>query len=129
MSEDLTELTSIYSEEDIKIMNEIYEDVRKRSQEIFYHNQGILKHVAIMTGKPFKEINENLKGLLEFVDISSIILIVDKPKGTKQTDDDCGVFKNTHVEQWGVGYTGDSFEGYVYSEFKPNMWIKIPYSC
>lgn len=52
---------------------------------------------------------------------------VGKPSGDKQNEE-FGIFKEIHVDQWAVGTEGDSFNGHIYARVK-NQWYKIPYYC
>ena len=52
---------------------------------------------------------------------------VGKPSGDKQNEE-FGIFKDIHVDQWTVGTEGDSFNGHIYARVK-NQWYKIPYYC
>ena len=56
------------------------------------------------------------------------IEIVDEPQG----DDQCerfGIWHNTWVDQWSVGDSGDSFEGFIYGQLPDKRWLKVAYYC
>lgn len=70
---------------------------------------------------------EDFKHLTEDVRIIAEITFVDKPSGRWQ-EEDYGIFKNTHVNQWNDGHAEDCYSGYIYAQVG-ERWIKIPYEC
>lgn len=103
-----------------KKMNKAMQDYFAYCDEIRNHNE------AIFNGFSKEELSD-FKALLDYCYITEKIEFVDKPEGDKQ-DEECGSFKNIHVDQWSAGMEGDLYAGFIYAKYK-NKWIKIPYSC
>lgn len=91
-----------------------------QEEEEAKHNQEILSELHY-NPQDFEDLMDGcyLNGKMEWVS---------KPKGNEQSDDDIGVFKNIHVDQWATGMSGDSYAGFIYAQIG-KRWLKIPYSC
>jgi len=94
------------------------------SEEI-KHNQSIVEEISNFCNC---DILADLQRLLDHAHVTGKLDIVNTPCGEQQNEK-CGVFEDVHVDQWSVGDSGDSFEGFVYGRFGENKWIKIPYYC
>lgn len=90
-------------------------------QEISQKNELLLNSILDETTK------NDFVDLMEFCCINGEIEFVTEPSGDKQNED-CGIFKDVHIDQWSVGMEGDSFNGFIYASVA-NKWIKIPYYC
>lgn len=89
-------------------------------KEIVDHNEKMIKCFG-------QDAEHYFEDLLWGCRIVEKIKFVDAPKGDDQ-DEEYGPFKEVHVDQWSIGDSGDSFEGYVYAKID-DRWIQIPYSC
>ena len=65
------------------------------------------------------EESEGIKGLAE---------IVKEPIGAFQKEKYGRQINGIWVEQWTVGMEGDSYEGFVCVQIKPNKYLKFKYS-
>ncbi len=96
--------------------------------EIVIHksNQRLLRAIKKVKGNTF------YKYLLEIIEQSEGMkgkaIIVDTPTGKYQDEKYGRQIKGYWVQQWSVGMEGDSFEGNVYVEIKPNKYLKFGYS-
>ena len=108
-----------------KQFTEAMDSLHQWEQERIEHNAKVMEKIISEVGN---KALEGYKQLLDGVDISDKIEIVDKPVGDKQNED-CGVFTEVWVNQWSVGTEGDSFEGFIYGRFAKEKWLKIPYTC
>jgi|TARA_R110001632_G_scaffold104876_1_gene214018 hypothetical protein len=89
------------------------------------HNTKIIASIIAEVG------NETLKSYEDILDGCSVtdkLQIVDKPEGDNN-DESFGIFKEVWVDQWSVGDSGDSFEGFIYGRFAKQKCLKIPYAC
>lgn len=107
-------------------LDEIYAEIEKLEKDVYNHNQSVLEEIEITFN--FDSIKEDFIELIDFVDVTNKIEIVNKPNGQEQHEK-CGVFTKIFVDQWSVGNTGDSYGGHIYGKFAKNKWLKIPYSC
>lgn len=89
-------------------------------------NLRLLKAIKSVKGKAFYkhlleviEESEGLKGLAQ---------IVKEPVGKFQKESYGREIKGIWVQQWAVGDTGDSWEGNVCVQVKPNKYFKFSYS-
>lgn len=89
-------------------------------KEILDHNASILRSFAKRAVKDFKKLTENCS-------VVNKIEYVDEPKGDKQNEN-CGIFKDVHVDQYSTGDSGDSFAGHIYAKVYKN-WIQVYYEC
>ena len=113
----------------MNITEEQYKDAFTQLQEWeedkLNNNVEIIAEIIKLRG------NKTLKSyerLLDGAYITDKISIVDKPEG-ENNDEEFGVFTEVWVDQWSVGDSGDSFEGFIYGKFDEGKWLKIPYSC
>lgn len=89
-------------------------------------NERLLRAIKKVKGKTFYkylieiiEDSEGIKGLAE---------IVSKPTGKYQEEPYGRTIKGMWIEQWNVGMEGDSWEGTVCIQLKPNKYLKFNYS-
>jgi hypothetical protein len=116
-------LGAVVSEQQQAEWDEVFRHLSEYENEIFEYNMALLKKLCSSAIKNFKE-------LMDCCSITNKIEIVDAPKGKFQKREKYGVFKKVYVDQWSVGMEGDSFEGFVYTNYgKSNKWLKIPYEC
>jgi hypothetical protein len=110
-------------EEMHKVMDEYIHAEMEMEAEISKKNERILKAVRNQKGEDY------YKCLLDFINDSEVngaMQIVRKPKGEFQRES-YGVIKNAWVEQYSVGDTGDSFEGFVSVKLKQGRWLQMPF--
>ncbi len=94
--------------------------------EICRHNARLLKAVKKVKGKTFYKY---LSEIIEDSDkITGKMEIVTIPTGEFQKEKYGRQIKGIYVQQWGVGMEGDSWEGNVCVELKPNKFLKFSYS-
>ena len=103
-----------------KELTKIYEELAQYEKEVSEHNDTLIKSFGETAKTDFID-------LIEYCGVTDKIEFVEEPKGIFQ-DEDCGVFKNVHVEQWCTNMEGDSFSGFIYAQVK-EKWIKVPFSC
>lgn len=101
-------------------MDDAFESLQRYEQEIEDHNKSFFDSLNDKDKKDFEV-------LLDDCELCYKINYVDEPKGNKQ-DEDCGSFKNIHVDQWCTNMDGDSFQGNIYALFN-NRWVEIPFTC
>ena len=107
--------------------NEEWEDamesLMKWESEIKSHNEEILKGIDYRS-KDFMQ-------LVEYCRITGKMQWVEKPTFKAEYDPDVyGVFKLEYVDQWSIGDSGDSFEGFMYVKVGvKKKYLKIPYDC
>lgn len=99
---------------------EAFDNLYEYEKKIFDHNEAVLKTLGKTAAKDFADLIENCSvvGKIEFVD---------EPKGDAQ-DENNGIFKDVHVDQWTVGDSGDSYAGFIYAKVN-DKWISINYEC
>lgn len=101
-------------------IKKVYYDLAEYEYQINEYNNKIINSFGKTSIKHFID-------MLEYCNVTGKIELVDKQNGDKQNEN-YGMFKNIHVDQWTVGMEGDSFAGYIYANVK-GQWIKVPYSC
>lgn len=101
-------------------VNKVLSEYSEYEKEISDHNEQLLKSLGEDAQKYFKE-------LMDCCSITEKIKLVDAPKGTKQ-DEDCGIYKDVHVDQWCTNMEGDSFSGFIYANVN-GQWIEVPFNC
>ena len=101
-------------------LDKIYKEIEEYDIEVGNHNDKLISSFGKTAKKHFVE-------LVYDCCVSDKIEIVDKPSGKKQNEN-AGIFRNIHVEQWTTNMEGDSYSGYIYAKCQ-NKWLKIPYSC
>lgn len=80
------------------------------------------------------ELKNDIDGVMDSCSINGEVEIVkeeDVPTDNIQNED-WGIFKDIRIDQWGVGDSGDSFEGLIYARIdhkEKKTWLKIPYNC
>jgi len=100
--------------------DEAYKQLAEYENEIATHNEKLIESFGDGAIYDFAE-------MMEYCRITGKIEFVEKPSGTDQ-DENCGVFKNIHVDQRSVGDSGDSYAGTTYANVN-GKWIAVPYDC
>lgn len=90
-------------------------------KEIDDHNNEILKDFN----------QDDLKELFIDIRITDKIQWVDKPTFKPEYNPDkYGIFTQEFVNQWSIGDSGDSYEGFLYLKVKGHkQYLKVRYSC
>lgn len=101
-------------------IDKVYADLVAYEKEIADHNEAFLKSLGKGAQRDFEE-------LMDCCNIAEKIKFVDEPKGSDNKEN-CGVYKNIHVDQWCTNMEGDSFSGFIYAKVK-GKWIEVPFSC
>lgn len=95
-------------------------------RSIFVHNNRLLKAIKSVKGKTFsKYINEIIK---ECDNVTDKMQIVKEPVGNFQKENYGRTIKGIWINQWSVGMEGDSWNGTVCVELRPNKYLKFSYS-
>lgn len=114
-----------YIDNEISMQNAM-QDYYKSINEVNQRNHRLLNAIKKVKGKTF------FKYLMEIINesdgIRGLAEIVKVPVGKFQTEKYGRQIKGIWVEQWSVGMEGDSFEGNVCVEIKPNKYLKFSYS-
>jgi len=103
-----------------KEIDKVYSDLAAYEKEIADHNEQVINKLGKRARKDFAE-------LMDCCNITDKINFVDAPKG-KDNQENCGIYKNIHVDQWSTNMEGDSYAGFIYANVN-GQWIEIPYSC
>lgn len=89
-------------------------------------NQRLLKVIKSVKGKTF------YKHILDIIEesegIKGLACIVKEPTGKFQEEKHGKEINGIWVSQWSVGMEGDSWEGIVCVQIKPNKYLKFPFS-
>ena len=101
-------------------IDKVYADLAAYEKEIADHNEQVLKSLGKKAQNDFEE-------LLDCCNVTEKIKLVDAPKGSDNKEN-CGVFKNVHVDQWSTNMEGDSYAGFIYANVN-GQWIEVPFSC
>ncbi len=101
-------------------IDKAYAEMDAYLKGIAEHNEQFLKKLGKRAQKDFVE-------LIESCNVTEKIKFVDTPKG-RDNNENFGIFKNVHVDEWSTGTEGDSYEGYIYANVK-GQWIEVPYEC
>ena len=95
-------------------------------KEICSKNKRLLNAIKSVKGKTF---HKHLLGIIkESEGLNGLAEIVPIPQGGYQRENWGRDIKGYWIEQWSVGMEGDSYEGNVYVQIKPNKYLKLPYS-
>ena len=110
------------SEEEIAQWDQAFAELSALEDEIFASNKALIEKFEIP--------KEDMDILMQDCNHSyhEKMEIVSLPGGDNQ-EEDSDFFKEIWVEQWSVGMSGDSYEGYIYAKLGKNQWLKIPYYC
>lgn len=102
---------------------EAFRQLAEYEKEVYEHNTSLLKKLCASALKNFSDLVDGCR-------INQKIEIVDKPFGQLQKGEKFGVFRKVYVDQWSVGDSGDSYAGFIYTNYgKSSKWLKIPYEC
>ena len=101
-------------------IDKVYAELAAYEKEIADHNESVLRSLGKKAQKDFEE-------LLDCCNVIEKIEFVDAAKG-HDNKENCGVFKNVHVEQWTTNIECDSYAGFIYANVN-GKWIKVPFSC
>lgn len=110
-----------------RMYHDCYSGLTKYDDECARSNKRMIKILKRVKGrtfvKRFLEVVESCDGVRGKMYLSSV------PKGKKQSEDEFGrLIKYIWVDQRSVGMEGDSFEGTVSVEVKPNKYLCFDYS-
>lgn len=99
------------------------------SEKIYYDeekrwNSRILKAIGNQLGKRFLD---DVVQCFEESEACRKLELVRKPTGQYQ-EEEYDSFKGIWVDQWSVGDSGDSWNGYVCIKLKKGLWLKTFYS-
>ena len=110
-----------------RIQIEIYDDIKKKEDELDRYNNKLLNLIYKYKGDKFEK---SLKELIKDVSSdwgSESMSIVRKTEGQRQ-DENFGEIKEIWVNQWSCGDSGDSFAGSVYVKLDDKRFLEIPYA-
>lgn len=99
---------------------EAFKSMYEYEKEIADYNAEFIKKFGENVGPDFEQLCDDCR-------ITGKIEFVEKPKGDPQ-DENCGVFKNVHVDQHSVGDSGDSYAGAIYANVN-DRWVRVYYEC
>jgi hypothetical protein len=110
-----------------RMYHDCYSGLTKYEDECARSNKRMLKVLRRVKGrtfvKRFLELAEDCEG------VRGKIYLSKNPKGTKYSENEYGpLIKHRWVDQRSVGMEGDSFEGTVSVEVKPNKYLCFDYS-
>jgi len=105
------------TQEDI---DRVYQELAAYEKEIQEHNSKFLDNLGQQSIQDFEE-------LMDCCNITEKIKFVEEPKG-RRNNEDIGVYKDIHVDQWTTNMEGDSYSGFLYANIN-DKWIEVPYSC
>jgi len=113
-------------EEDKLVQDYMQEEVALFGRNIEILNR-ILGAIELIKGKVFVE---SVKACIEESEIDGFhpAELVKEPVGEYQKEDYNGSFEGIWVQQWSVGDSGDSYQGYVCIQLKEKMYLKFRYS-
>ena len=108
---------------DQEAWNDAMESLIEFEKEMQEHNSRILYIIG--------DKDKDFESLMDYCRITDKMEWVDKPGfKAEQHPDVHGIFTLTHVDQWTIGDSGDSFAGFMYVKVNGfNKWLKIPYDC
>lgn len=95
-------------------------DMYAEWKEIEKYNEDFVKQFGPTAYDDFCE-------MIADCNVTDKIKFVDVPCGQKQ-DEDYGVFKDVHVDQYNHGCIEDSYAGYIYACVDGN-WVSVYYEC
>jgi hypothetical protein len=108
----------------LHIEDDVYDSMQEDLKQEIEHNQKTLARFgSSLDDFDFREVMDGaiLSGMIEIVCREDV-------HGENQNEN-YGIFKNIHVDQWSVGLSGDSFAGHIYAQVSEKDWLKIPYNC
>ena len=107
--------------------NKLFEQSAYQGVDLYDRDMELSVYKNILKAIQISDYEQDFEDLLDGCRLNGEVEVAEKPNGDKQNED-CGIFKDIHVDQWSVGDSGDSFAGYIYAKVN-NKWLKIPYSC
>lgn len=114
--------------EDMAMYDRAHREIAAEDRRVDRINKRIVLRVTKKKGVRYgRQFQALLRDLMEN-GYHGEIKWVTKPGGAAQKSD-WHAIKEEWVDQWGVGMEGDSFEGFVYLQIRPRLWVRIPYSC
>lgn len=80
------------------------------------------------------DLKNDIDNLMDSCSINGEVEIVKEEDIDEENaqDENFGIFNDIMVEQWSVGDSGDSFNGFIYARIdhkEKKTWLKIPYNC
>ena len=93
------------------------------------HNRVYNRLMRVIESVKGKEFSDSVKQCIEESEPCDWFRmeLVSEPIGDYQTEE-YEAFEGIWVQQWSVGDSGDSFQGYVCIKLKDNMYLKFRYS-
>ena len=120
----MTTLEKKQKEENDKFWAEYAASEKLIYQEEKRWNSRLLKAIQSQLGKQFLD---DVVECLEESEAQGKLELVRKPRGQWQ-EEYHESFDGIWVDQWSIGDTGDSWNGYVCIELKKGLWLKTFYS-
>lgn len=119
----------VITEADQKQWAEAMKPIEEYNEKTKVSNDRLLKVLKRMYGAAWVK---NLKKLLADCEVGTYMMdarygITHSRCGQYQQEK-YGKIRGYWVEQWPVGDSGDSWEGYIYVELKPGRYLKAAYS-
>jgi hypothetical protein len=104
-----------------------WKEMADYDNECYRSNQRLLKAIKRIKGRVFYK---HLLQLIKDCDrVYEKMCIVKEPGGEWQKETDYGrSITGVWVDQWSTGTEGDSFDGYVWVQLKPNKYLQFRYS-
>ena len=115
-----------------QVMEEHYAELSRLNKIVDAKNKRLLTAIKSVLGKSFVR---NLLALLEECEVGSQLGVstefeIVRQTGSTWVSERYGrKIAGYWVDQWAIGDSGDSFEGYIYVELKPNRYLKASFSC
>lgn len=103
-----------------------FKELMEYEAECYRSNERLLRAIKKVKGKTFYKYL--LQILKESDRVDGKMEIVSEPCGEFQNEKYGQTINGIWVDQWSVGMEGDSFQGYVCVQLKPNKYLKFNYS-
>lgn len=126
MQEDPNVKVPVWTEADQKMMDEMYESMAAYDREVERSNKRLCKAILNQLGTTFLK---EIMAVAHESEVQNKMEIVRETTGEYQKEYGYDCFEGYWVDQWSVGDSGDSFNGYIYIQLKENRWLKMYYSC
>lgn len=94
-------------------------------KEVERYNQRLYKVLMKLKGQHFMD---SLNECFTESECRDKVSIVRKPRGHYQREN-YGRIKGIWVDQWSVGDSGDSYEGYIAVKIRQSTWIECRFEC
>lgn len=100
-------------------IDSVYESLAEYEKEVTVHNNEFLKALGENAEKDYEN-------LIDGCIVNEKIKFVDTHEQGINQHENCGIFKNVHVDQWCTNMEGDSFSGFIYANVKGRA-IAVPF--